>query len=205
MAEQETKEFDIVEETQGSSKLYKTIPDPDPEMYMRLFDPTRLYEPDDGFTVEQSDKSYPMEEIKAAWEGFKSCCPVNTVDDLNRRMSYLTDDVIMQNPMMLAKGKDEVFQFMVADLYWSPPVYYFEAFSEDRVTFKWSQYIRKNKVDKPKVLFAISTWKYAGDGKFSHYYARWCRHQCFEVMQEAGMAMVPEAFFPAAIEELKKK
>lgn len=201
MADKETREFEVLEDSHSDSKIYRNIPDPDPEMYMRLFDPGRLYEPDDGFTIEKPEKSYPMEEIKEAWEGFKSCCPVNTIDDLDRRMSYLTDDVIMQNPMMLAKGKEEVFQFMVADLYWTPPVFYFEAYSEDRVVFKWSQYIRKNKAVDPKVLFAISTWKYAGDGKFSHYYARWCRHQCFEVMAEAGMAMSPEVFFPAALAE----
>jgi hypothetical protein len=42
---------------------------------MRLFEPSRLYEPDDGFTVPPPGDSYPMEEIKEAWEGFKSCCP----------------------------------------------------------------------------------------------------------------------------------
>ncbi len=203
MAEKETKDFDILEEKYNDSKLYRNIPDPDPEIYMRIFDPTRLYEPDDVFTAYPPEKSYPMEEIKETWEGFKSCCPVNTMEDLERRMSYLTDDVIMQNPMMLAKGKEDVFQFMVADLYWSPPVFYFEAYSEDRVVFKWSQYIRKNKNPNPKALFAISTWKYAGNGKLSHYYARWCRHQCYEVMAESGMAMAPDIFFPAAFNDKK--
>ncbi len=198
MVTQETKDFEVLEETLNDSKIYRKIPDPDPDLYMKLFDPTRLYESDDGFTVPPVEKSYPLEEIKETWEGFKSCCPVNTMEDLEKRMSYLADDVIMQNPMMLAEGKEEVFQFMVADLYWTPPVFYFEAYSEDRVVFKWSQYIRKNKAPNPKVLFAISTWKYAGNGKFSHYYARWCRHQCYEVMAEAGMAMSPEVFFPAA-------
>ena len=79
--------------------------------------------------------------------------------------------------MMLATGREEVFQFMVADLYWSPPVFYWEAYGPDRVVFKWSQYVRKNTKQNPKILFAISSWKYAGSGKFSHHYARWCRHQ----------------------------
>jgi hypothetical protein len=196
MADNETRDFKILEDDYKDGQIYRNIPDPNPDVYMRLFEPSRLYEPDDGFTVPPPGDSYPMEEIKEAWEGFKSCCPVNTLEDLERRMSYLTDDVIMQNPMMLAHGREEVFQFMVADFYWSPPVYYWEAYSPDRVVFKWSQYVRRNKKPNPKILFAISTWKYAGNGKFSHYYARWCRHQCYEVMADGGMTMAPEIFFP---------
>ena len=135
MADKETQDFEVLEEGFEDGKIYRNIPDPNPDIYLRLFEAGRLYEPDDGYTVPTSGESYPMEEIRDTWEGFKSCCPVNTLDDLERRMSYLSDDVIMQNPMMLAEGREEVFQFMVADFYWSPPVYYWVAYGPDRVVF----------------------------------------------------------------------
>jgi hypothetical protein len=84
MADNETRDFKILEDDYKDGKIYRNIPDPNPDVYMRLFEPSRLYEPDDGFTVPPPGDSYPMEEIKEAWEGFKSCCPVNTLEDLER-------------------------------------------------------------------------------------------------------------------------
>ncbi len=82
MADKESREFEVLEDQFEDGKIYRNISDPNPEIYMRLFDASRLYEPDDGFNEPPRGESYPMEEIKEAWEGFKSCCPVNTMEDL---------------------------------------------------------------------------------------------------------------------------
>jgi len=145
---------------------------------------------------------YPMEEIRETWEALKAVDPVNSPEDSERRMAFLTDDAIMQNPMMYAKGREQVRLFMNADLYWSPPHYYWEAYGPDRVTFKWSQHPRRNTKEDARPIVAISTWTYAGNVKFSHYYARWCRADITRVFLDAGLLTTIEAFCGAPFTDI---
>ena len=183
--------LDLAEE----DKLYAAVGSKD--LYKGIFDASRIVEPDNGYDQREPLKTYPMEEIRETWEAFKAIDPVNNAEDCQRRMEFVTDDCIMQNPVMYAKGRDEVYEFMLADLYWTPPVFYWECFGQDRVAFKWSQFPRRNQKPNPKVLFAISEWTYAGNGKFSHYYARWCRFDGYMALADAGIQMPLEALFSA--------
>ncbi|HIG69381.1 MAG TPA: nuclear transport factor 2 family protein [Myxococcales bacterium] len=136
---------------------------------------------------------HPVSEIRDAWHAFKAI-ETHTAADVERQLALLSDDVVMQNPMMRATGKDEVRAFLLQDIYWSKPVFSWECFSEDRVAMRWSQFPLRTKQREPALLHSCSTWKYAGGGKLSHYFATWCRVEALGVMQDAGMRVDPTTF-----------
>ncbi len=82
-----------------------------------------------------STRDSSIEEIKKHWQAFKSI-ETHAPADIDRQLLLLTQDVVMENPML---------------------------------------------------LHACSTWKYGSSGRFTHYYATWCRVEAFRVMRDAGM------------------
>jgi len=133
-----------------------------------------------------SARNSSTEEIKSHWRAFKSI-ETRTPADIDRQLLLLTDDVVMENPMMRVEGRDAVREFLLQDIYWSKPVIDWECFSSDRVAFRWSQYPLCTEKSDPMLLHACSTWKYGSGGRFTHYYATWCRVEAFRVMRDAEM------------------
>ena len=115
----------------------------------------------------------------------------NSEADIDKLMPFLSDDVVMENPMMRAEGKNEVREFLIADIQWSKPVYYWEVFEKNRLAMKWSQHPLANEKPEPKLLHSCATWEFDSNGKMLHYYGAWCRISCFEALIDAGIDIDP--------------
>ena len=151
-----------------------------------------------------SPRGSALEEVKATWEDFKA---IETRDeaDIERQLLMLTDDVVMENPMLRAEGQDAARDFLLEDIHWNTPIYQWECFAPDRVAISWAQHPLCSKQSEPMMLRSRATWKYAGHGKFSHYYAAWCRVDAFRVMRDAGMSVKAEDFLGPELKESSMK
>ena len=97
------------------------------------------------------------EKNRQTWEEFISI-ETNSESDIDELMKFFSENPSMTNPMMTATGREEVRNFLLADISWSKPVYYWELFEGNRLAIEWSQYPLANTKSEPELLHSCATW-----------------------------------------------
>jgi len=141
------------------------------------------------------------EKNRQTWEQFISI-ETNSESDVDELMKFVSENPSMTNPMMTATGREEVRSFLLADISWSKPVYYWELFEGNRLAIEWSQYPLANTKSEPELLHSCATWTFDENGLLDSYYGAWCKVECYGVLLDAGIELDPELFIGKSIAEL---
>ncbi len=145
-----------------------------------------------------------LDAMRETWNKFKRI-ETQSEADIDRLMALLSLNPSMTNPLMTATGREEVRNFLIADIAWSKPVYYWEVFEHNRLAIKWSQYPLENTKPEPRLLYSCATWSFDEHACLDHYYGTWCKVDCYEALLDAGIELNPEFFLGKQVLDIVRK